>query len=409
MGGSKCPNYLPAALGLAAALLASMALEKERSPLESASVKAATDCVAQAALNNSNIVQLYRDNRLKEVTDWIVLKSSACDNPLRAMRLLHDKLYGEGTGRKFLLGDYLADLPRAVRERIKNEIDKNDGSGSPPSSSKKTHAQTYFVTHNDSQMRMQIGNAKEGISRVKIYYDAPNEKISQLVNRGDLFFDGSLQWDTGEVVGRARVYKWGCEALEYQVKGTVQFELQRILNEERNVIDSFELEGWAPTYGDGCRFAGFAWNHNATLTFEPLAAHVPVSPMRPPPAASPPPPGPPPLGWVNARYVDCQNWPCFVRVSAAGANVRTHPNGQTFLALINGTPLDVSQRQGEWALVTATCNLVPTGLWSYTHGVPLDTCQRVPNQPPATQPPTNPVPSKPNTPEACRKFPELCN
>jgi SH3-like domain-containing protein len=35
------------------------------------------------------------------------------------MRLLHDRLYGEGTGRIFLRGDYLADLPRAVGERIK--------------------------------------------------------------------------------------------------------------------------------------------------------------------------------------------------------------------------------------------------------------------------------------------------
>ena len=35
------------------------------------------------------------------------------------MRLLHDRLYGEGTGQAFLRGDYLADLPRAVGERLK--------------------------------------------------------------------------------------------------------------------------------------------------------------------------------------------------------------------------------------------------------------------------------------------------
>jgi hypothetical protein len=56
------------------------------------------------------------------LTDWIVLHSSVCDNPLRAMRLLHDRLYGQGTGRTFLRGDYLADLPRAVRERIRVEV-----------------------------------------------------------------------------------------------------------------------------------------------------------------------------------------------------------------------------------------------------------------------------------------------
>jgi len=78
--------------------------------------------VAGAALNNSEITTLYRENRLREVTNWIVLRSSACDNPLNAMRLLHDRIYGQGTGKAFLRGDYLDDLPRAVGERIKVEL-----------------------------------------------------------------------------------------------------------------------------------------------------------------------------------------------------------------------------------------------------------------------------------------------
>jgi hypothetical protein len=371
------PRSLGVLAGIAVLLTAAASSAHARSQLEKAAVKAATDCVAAAALNNPNIVNLYQQNRLKEVTDWIVLKSSACDNPLRAMRLLHDKLYGEGTGRKFLSGDYLADLPRAVGERIGNEI-KSDRDVPLSSSSKKTDAQMHFVTHNDSQMRMQIGNAKEGISRVKIYYDTPSEKMSKLVNRDDLFFDGSLRWDTGEIVGNARVYKWGCEALEYQVKGTLQSELKPAPYGEQNVIDTFELQGWAPTFGDGCSVTQFHWNHNATLTFKPNSANVPVLPMKPtpnPPLAAP---DLPPLGWVSARYVDCENWGCFVRVSAEGLNVRTHPNGDAILALVSGTPLVVSQWQGNWALVTATCNLVPTGLWSDTHRVPLTTCQKGP-------------------------------
>jgi hypothetical protein len=111
-------------------LIASTALAKDRSPLESASVKAATDCVAAAALKDRNIVSLYRENRLKEVTNRIVLQSSDCDSPLTAMRLLHDRLYGAGTGRTFLLGDYLADLPRAVGERIGGEVAKRIASES---------------------------------------------------------------------------------------------------------------------------------------------------------------------------------------------------------------------------------------------------------------------------------------
>ena len=104
------------------ALLTSPSLAGERSELEKATIKAASDCVAAAALKNPNITGFYRESRLKEITDWIVLKSNACENQLTAMRLLHDKLHGAGTGRGFVLGDYLTDLPRAVGERIRFEV-----------------------------------------------------------------------------------------------------------------------------------------------------------------------------------------------------------------------------------------------------------------------------------------------
>jgi hypothetical protein len=125
-------KYLPATLGVAVLLIASTALAKERSALESASVKAATDCVATAALKDPSITTLYREDRLDEVTDRIVLHSNVCDNPLRAMRLLHDRLYGEGTGRRFLRGDYLADLPRAVSERIRVVFESRATAPLPP-------------------------------------------------------------------------------------------------------------------------------------------------------------------------------------------------------------------------------------------------------------------------------------
>src|SRR5262245_11946308 len=110
-------------------LFASSSLASERSELEKATIKSASDCVAAAALNNRNLILLYRENRLKEMTDWIVLKSNACESQLTAMRLLHDKLYGVGTGRDFILGDYLADLPRAVGERIKFEVARRIAEG----------------------------------------------------------------------------------------------------------------------------------------------------------------------------------------------------------------------------------------------------------------------------------------
>jgi hypothetical protein len=60
-------KYLTATLGIAAMLLASTSLAQGRSELEKSSIKAATDCVAEAALNNTNIVTLYRENRLNRL------------------------------------------------------------------------------------------------------------------------------------------------------------------------------------------------------------------------------------------------------------------------------------------------------------------------------------------------------
>jgi hypothetical protein len=87
------PKLLPVTLVTALTVMASAVLAEAPSELEKSSIKPATDCVAQAALNNPNIISVYQKIRL-EVTDKIVLRSSVCDNPLRAMRLLHDRLYG---------------------------------------------------------------------------------------------------------------------------------------------------------------------------------------------------------------------------------------------------------------------------------------------------------------------------
>jgi hypothetical protein len=91
------------------------------------------------------------------------------------------------------------------------------------------------------------------------------------------------------------------------------------------------------------------------------------------------PPPPQPLGWVFTRYTVCpEPHTCpvvYVSVGADGLNVRAAgPDSPTIMALINGTPLVVLQRQGSWTLVAPACDLIPTGLWSWTAGVPLSRC-----------------------------------
>ena len=155
---TKC---LPATLGIAAMLIASTSLAQARSELEKSSIKAATDCVTSAAVNNLNITTLYREKRLNEVTDWVVLRSSACDNPLRAMRLLHDRLYGEGTGQAFLRGDYLADLPRAVGERLKVLFDAQGRVAPPPTGSP---TPTYSPLNQGDKLRVVNVGANDALN-----------------------------------------------------------------------------------------------------------------------------------------------------------------------------------------------------------------------------------------------------
>src|SRR5215831_13793394 len=103
----------------------------------------------------------------------------------------------------------------------------------------------------------------------------------------------------------------------------------------------------------------------------PPMAYAPL-----PPAVIEAPP-PPPMGWVYTGYTSCADPSCgtlFVSVPADGLNVRVDPNGPAVMSIVNGTPLVVVQRQGDWTLVAAACNLAPTGLWSWTHGVALSGC-----------------------------------
>jgi hypothetical protein len=88
--------------------------------------------------------------------------------------------------------------------------------------------------------------------------------------------------------------------------------------------------------------------------------------------------GPPPIGWVYGPYTMCGDPPrCsmgIVNVQADGLNVRVTPNGPPLMSLVNGAPLIPLDKQGDWLLVAAGCDLTPTFAWSWTAGVPLNRC-----------------------------------
>jgi len=113
----------------------------------------------------------------------------------------------------------------------------------------------------------------------------------------------------------------------------------------------------------------------------PVGPYAPPPPPLPAPMALPPQeaaPAPQPLGIVYTRGTVCPEprvcpivW---VSVAADGLNVREPNTGQPLMALVNGTPLAVLERRGQWTLVAPACALVPTGAWSITANVPLNRC-----------------------------------
>jgi hypothetical protein len=252
-------HHLGPALGIAALFIASTALAVDRSELEKSSIKAATDCVAQAALKDPNAVTLYRRNRLNEVTDWIVLRSSVCANPLTAMRLLHDRIYGKGSGRLFLQGAYLADLPRAVGEQIRNEL-ANRALRSPDISGSfgRAYPGPYdrgLWNHNGSFMSLVEG---ENNSRT-IYYQFPRASMVNIgVRQGTLLFQG---YETnGRWFGTAYVFKWGCSPIPYRVVGN-------LYPNDRGGW-SVHLQGPAPAEYIGCDPITYSWTDNSDLIFD---------------------------------------------------------------------------------------------------------------------------------------------
>jgi hypothetical protein len=254
-------KHLSASLVIAAIFITSTALAIERSELETSSIIAATDCVAQAALKNPDIVTLYRQNRLNELTDWIVLRSKVCDKTLTAMRLHHEQIYGKGSGRLFLQGAFLADLPRAVGERIGIDL-ANRALQSPEISG--SFARAYPGPHDRGQWNHNgsLMSLVEGENNTRaIYYHFPRPDMADIgVREGTLLFRG---YETnGRWFGIAYVFKWGCPPIPYRVEGNLY------LNDRGGW--SVHLRGPAPAEYIGCDPITYSWTQNSDLIFEYL-------------------------------------------------------------------------------------------------------------------------------------------
>jgi hypothetical protein len=80
-------------------------------------VERATECILQRVAGDPK----YKSGmRASEINSLIVDSIAACRRPVQEMIDAHDRLYGIGSGRAFLLGPYLDVLPAAVVRQVKS-------------------------------------------------------------------------------------------------------------------------------------------------------------------------------------------------------------------------------------------------------------------------------------------------
>jgi hypothetical protein len=82
-------------------------------------VHRATDCIVRKV---STDPRYSADMRPNEINDLIVDSISACGRLVREMIDAHDRMYGSGSGKAFLLGPYLDVLPAAVVQQVKAKV-----------------------------------------------------------------------------------------------------------------------------------------------------------------------------------------------------------------------------------------------------------------------------------------------
>ena len=86
-------------------------------------VRKATDCLAMQLMAAPDLVDIVRSNRIR---DALAGPFRSCADDIDGMIAAHDRAYFSGAGEQFFRGAYLADLPRAVQQRLKKEVERRD-------------------------------------------------------------------------------------------------------------------------------------------------------------------------------------------------------------------------------------------------------------------------------------------
>ena len=117
---------------------------------------AATDCIVRRSLDHPGILKAYRTDNLRPVTDGVW---SQCQTAIDYLSQEYANLHGFGAGWKFVDGPYRKAVPRVVKERIKDEIERRFAViAAAEENSKAQIGLAYQCT--DTQLHNLVGSAK---------------------------------------------------------------------------------------------------------------------------------------------------------------------------------------------------------------------------------------------------------
>lgn len=114
--------------------------------------------------------------------------------------------------------------------------------------------QVVTASHNGSVMQLFFGPVSEDVASLKIVYLKPKPAMmSEGVSPGTLLVEGGVEYDSGPSAGgTARIFKLGCQPLEYKVSGS--------MSSDEKVLKLASEKGLIPTFQPGrfnCKPGGF--------------------------------------------------------------------------------------------------------------------------------------------------------
>lgn len=81
-------------------------------------VQRATECIVRRVKADPRYSEELRPG---DVSDLIVDAIPTCEQPVRSLIEVHDRMFGDGSGETFFMGPYLDILPAAVARQVKSQ------------------------------------------------------------------------------------------------------------------------------------------------------------------------------------------------------------------------------------------------------------------------------------------------